>query len=245
MKRQIPSIRYLLFKDHSFYKKLKELLGYYPRNPEIFHVAFTHKSATLKQGNGESINNERLEYLGDAILDAVIAEYLYHYYPLQKEGFLTKLRARIVSRDQLNQLAMELGLDDYIVSYVHTRDIKNIYGNALEALIGAIFIDGGYKRTKKFILKQIIDKRLDINNIENENTDFKSQIIEWAQKNKQKLTFLDEELESDNPGQSFTAQILLNNRPVGEGEGTSKKEAQQKAAKQALKKKDLLQPNHS
>lgn len=234
MLRRIPTFRGLA-KEKLFYKSLYKLLGYYPRNIEVFKIAFTHKSASLKRDGGKFMNNERLEYLGDAILDAVIAEYLYAHFPEQEEGFLTKMRARIVSREKLNKMAFQLGLPKLVRSHIPNNGTKNIYGNALEALIGAVFIDSNYKKTKRFITQRIIKEYIDLSELKKQDPDYKSKLIEWAQKNKKEIQFENQDCFIEKQQSSgFTSQITLNEQVIGSGEGLSKKEAQQHAAHQAL-----------
>ncbi len=236
MFRKIPSYKYLFSEDRDFYFFVRDLIGYFPKNIKIFREAFVHKSASNYFKKYKNINNERLEYLGDAILDSVIAEFLYNVYPNNKEGFLTKMRSRLVSREQMNQMAEILGLNQYIIKYINSSKTKNIYGNALEALIGAVYIDGGYERTKCFIIKKIIRKHIDLDNLKQNDTDYKSQLIEWAQKNKQNVVFEDIENNEklDGLNNVFATEIITDNKVIGTGVGQSKKEAQQNAAREAL-----------
>ncbi|MFO7829248.1 MAG: ribonuclease III [Bacteroidales bacterium] len=235
MHKHLPPFKYFFSKDKKFYKLIYFLTGIYPRNIQVYKIAFTHKSASILLENNQYINNERLEFLGDAILAAIVADYLFSYFPYKKEGFLTKMRSKIVSREQLNEIALNLGLQYHIVSQAKINGTKNIYGNALEALIGAIYIDKGYKRVKKFIIQKIIKGNIDLNELTKNDSDYKSQIIEWAQKNRIEVKFLDEEVESTEiSSQYFASTIKVDNRILGTGKGSSKKEAQQHAACQAL-----------
>ena len=228
-------VKYYFLKEKKFYKLIFQLTGIYPSKLHVYKVAFTHKSASIHSDRSKRINNERLEFLGDAILAAIIADSLYSYFPYKKEGFLTKMRARIVSREQLNEIALNMGLQFHIVSQNNINGTKNIYGNALEALIGAIYIDKGYNKTKKFILERIIGKNIDLNKLSITDSDYKSQLIEWAQKNKVEILFNDEEIESTEQNNLyFTSLITLGDQDLGSGKGLSKKEAQQNASKQAL-----------
>lgn len=233
MLKHIYPVKYYISKDKKFYKLIYQLTGIYPSHLNIFKVAFTHKSAS--RFKTKNFNNERLEFLGDAILAAVIADILYSSFPYRKEGFLTKMRSRIVSREQLNEIALSMGLQFHIVSQNRLSGTKNIYGNALEALIGAIFVDKGFKKTKQFILTRLIKKHIDINKLINTDNDYKSQIIEWTQKNKMELKFKDQEIEStEYNNQCFTSEVIVNDDVIGKGKGSSKKEAQQNASKEAL-----------
>jgi len=170
-------------------------------------------------------------------LAAVIADYLFSYFPFKKEGFLTKIRARIVSREQLNEIAIKMGFQDLVVSQMRINGTKNIYGNAFEALIGAIYIDKGYKKTKKFIINRIIKKHINISELILTDSDYKSQLIELAQKNKLEILFEDSDaqpIEQNVP--YFNSTITLNGQILGNGTGSSKKEAQQNASREALVK---------
>ena len=232
-----PFVKYFFSGNKDFIRKLYRLIGFYPGNYKVYKIAFTHKSASIQFDSERYINNERLEYLGDAILAAVIADYLFSYFPFKKEGFLTKMRARIVSREQLNEIAIKLGLQDLIISQIKVNDTKNIYGNAFEALIGAIYIDKGYKKTKRFIIKRIIKKYININELIQVDSDYKSKLIELAQKNRLEIVF--EDTEGDMNEQNtpiFKSSVKLNNKVFGRGTGNSKKEAQQGAAREALTK---------
>jgi len=204
----------------------------------LYEIAFIHRSASATCKNGQLINNERLEYLGDAILDAIIADYLYEKFPDEDEGFLTKLRSKIVKRKQLNKLAYNLGISSFLVSNTNSRQTRdNLHGNAFEALIGAIYLDKGYRRTKKFIFRKILRKHLDVERLVRKESDFKSRIIEWAQKNKQDIRFVNQEEAHPDPHDSFfTSHIMLVDKELGTGTGHSKKDAEQKAAEEALTK---------
>jgi len=209
----------------------------YPVNIKVYRIAFTHKSASIVSDNQKFMNNERLEFLGDAMLAAVVADYLFSYFPFKQEGFLTKMRSRIVSREQLNEIALNLGLQYHIVAQAKMNGTKNIYGNALAAIIGAIYIDKGYNKTKKFILEKIIKGNINLYELIQNDSDYKSQIIEWAQKNHLDVKFIDEEIEStESYMQFFTSIIKVGDEVLGKGKGTSKKEAQQHASHRALDK---------
>ena len=235
MSRYIYPLRYYLSKDKEYYKLIYQLVGLYPSNLQVYKIAFTHKSAARHMEHNKRLNNERLEFLGDAILAAVIADSLFTRFPYKREGFLTKLRARIVSRERLNKIALEMGLQNYIIAQNKIIGTKNIYGNALEALIGAVYVDKGFEKTKKFIVERLINTYIDLEKLSCTNSDYKSQLIEWAQKNKYDLYFSDEEIEStETCKQYFTSQVIINEDSLGVGKGFSKKEAQQKASRQAL-----------
>jgi len=232
-----PLLKYLISGNKDFIRKLYRLTGFYPGNYKVYKIAFTHKSASIQFDSERYINNERLEYLGDAILAAVIADYLFSYFPFKKEGFLTKMRARIVSREQLNDIAIKLGLQDLIISQLKVNGTNNIYGNAFEALIGAIYIDKGYKRTKRFIINRIIKKYININELIQVDSDYKSKLIELSQKNRLEIIFEDSEGEMNEQNTPvFKSSVKINNKVFGKGSGNSKKEAQQNASREALTK---------
>jgi ribonuclease III len=229
-------------RDRDFYNQLRTIFGITPRNLDLYKLAFIHKSASLVLPRGKRVNNERLEYLGDAVLDAIVADYLFSQFPNQKEGFLTKMRSKIVSRTSLNQLALDMGIDKLIVAQSNVNNLqKNIYGNALEAIIGAMFIDRGFQFTSNCVVNSILEKYIDLDNLQMIENDYKSRIFEWAQKNKLILQFQSQEGDPDNiyiP--HFIASIVHNDQLLGEGHGSSKKEAEQNAAMEALIKIEEL-----
>lgn len=187
--------------------------------------------------DGTRINNERLEYLGDAILDTILSEYLFHKYPDANEGLLTKTRAKIVNREQLNQLAISLGFQDLVVSHLTSPNPTfNLYGDALEAFIGALFINRGYNKTRDFLIKKVLEKHLDLNRIFESETDYKSLILEWGQKQKQQVCFdCREETDPLTHKSIFNISLLINDIVTGTGRGNSKKEAEQEASLRAWK----------
>ena len=219
-----------------FYIKLVRILGFLPGNSRLYEIAFIHKSASATRKDGQVINNERLEYLGDAILDAIIAEYLYRLFPDRDEGFLTQLRAKLVKRKMLNRLASGLGIAPMLVARTGSEQARtNLLGNAFEALIGAIYLDKGYVRTKKYVIRKVLNKHVDLERLSRKESDFKSRIIEWAQKNRQEISFISqEETVEGSTIPYYTSQLLLEDKELGSGRGLSKKEAEQKAAEQAL-----------
>lgn len=227
-------------KDKKLFQSLNNILGFYPGNIALYKSAFRHKSAANKIKEGVKDSNERLEYLGDAILSAVVADYLFKKFPFKDEGFLTKMRSKIVSRSQLNPLAVKLGLKKFIESSLD-RGGKNvsINGDAFEALIGAIYLDKGYKVTSDFILNRIIQPHIDIDEIETKENDFKSKMIEWAQKEKKELKFRFEEINIDQEKQ-YIIQLIIDNEVYGKGQHFSKKRAEQIAAEEACIRLELL-----
>jgi ribonuclease-3 len=227
-----------IYKRSEFRTRLKRLLGFRPQNLRLYEMAFIHRSASYTLPDGIKINNERLEYLGDAIIDSILSDYLFHLYPQATEGFLTKTRARIVNRETLNQLGLSMGLNKLIVSNLSPSDsARNLYGNAVEALVGAMFIDKGFKRTRRFFIRQGLRKHLDLDAVLSAETDYKSLILEYCQKNRQKLNFtLQEKTGGNSMHQQFKITLTINNEPVAQGEGTTKKEAEQVASMNAWEK---------
>jgi len=226
-----------------FASRLKKILAFKPGNLKLYEIAFIHRSASFTLPDGKKVNNERLEYLGDAILDAILSDYLFMKFPDANEGFLTKIRSRIVKREVLNRLALSMGINKILISNVNSvQCTKNPYGNALEALIGSVFLDKGFKKTKKLFLTNVLNKYLDLNEIIDTDTDYKSLIFEWVQKNKSNLIFTyNEEYDFNLKKSIFSTTLYIDKVEVGEGHGSSKKEAEQEAASQALKRvKDNL-----
>ena len=230
----IDAIR-LRFDKKKLHKDLTILLGYYPRKWDVYELAFIHRSASVLLGNGTSVNNERLEFLGDAVLDAVIAEFLFDRFPGKDEGFLSKMRSKIVKRKQLNYLADKIGVNQLVTSNsINYRGGKHISGNAFEALVGAVYLDKGYNKTRDFIIKKILDNHIDLLELEQKESDYKSRIIEWAQKNKIEINFeSEEEIGNSSKIPYFVARVVISNQLMGEGRGASKKEAEQNASEQA------------
>jgi len=228
---------YLLNK-REFSSSLKKILGFSPGNIELYEIAFIHRSATFPLPNGKKVNNERLEYLGDAVLDAILSDYLFEKFPDANEGFLTKVRSRIVNRDVLNQLAVSMGINKILVSKISSSHLtKNLYGDAFEALIGSVFLDKGFRRTKRVFLRNVLNKYLDLDMIVKTDLDYKSLVFEWVQKHKSNLIFTYKEEYDFNLKKSVFSTILtIDKQEFGEGYGSSKKEAEQEAASQAWKK---------
>ncbi|MBE9519413.1 MAG: ribonuclease III [Bacteroidetes bacterium] len=224
-------------KNRRFYLDLVHMLGFMPRNLSLYRLAFIPKSAQQKNPSGNRLNNERLEYLGDALLDAIVANHLFNRFPEGDEGFMTKLRARIVKRKNLDYLATKIGLQAFINSGISNGSkSKHIYGNALEALIGAIYLDRGYGAARKFFERKILNRHIDLVRLAKKDPDYKSRVIEWTQKNRVEITFESkEEHLSGIKAPSFVSVILFNKEEKGSGRGDSKKEAEQQAAKAALK----------
>lgn len=233
---------YLLNK-REFSSGLKKILGFRPGNLKLYEIAFIHRSASYTLPDGKKVNNERLEYLGDAVLDAILSDFLFDKFPDANEGFLTKIRSRIVNRDVLNQLAISMGINKILISNVNSaHPTKNLYGDALEALIGSVFLDKGFRKTKKLFLRNVLNKYLDLNVIVNTDSDYKSLVFEWVQKHKSNLIFTyNEEYDFNLKKSVFSTTLIIDKIELGEGHGSSKKEAEQEAASQAWKRlKDNL-----
>ena len=214
------------------------ILGFLPRNLEIYEQACLHRSSSVKSGKGKWLNNERLEFLGDAVLDAIVADILYNEFKSKKEGFLTNTRSKIVQREMLNKIALQMGLDKFIVTATRMHSHNSyIYGNAFEALVGAIYLDRGYDVCKKFIRDRVIKPYIDLSRIARTEINFKSKLIEWGQKNKVDIVFelIESFLDPEN-NPMFQFRALLAGMEGGTGIGYSKKESQQNASQMALKK---------
>jgi len=217
---------------------MKAVTGFRPVNLNLYEQAFVHKSAMIKGTDGKFINNERLEFLGDAILGSIVAEELFKRFPRRDEGFLTKTRSRIVNRSLLNEIALRMGFGQWIKSQSQI-DISqtSIPGDALEAIVGAVYLDLGYRKCQQFVLDRIIIPHINLNKIAKKDTNYKSLLIEWGQKQKKIINFMTEEQHvSNGSAPIFMAIAIIDDEPAGEGKGFSKKEAQQNAARQALKK---------
>ena len=219
----------------SFYK----VLGFYPDKIEYYQLAVRHKSVSILTENGNHLSNERLEFLGDAVLNSVVTDILYRRYEDQREGFLTNTRSKIVKRDSLNQLAVEIGLDKLVkvTKYVDTHTNNNIYGNALEALMGAIYLDFGYKKCKQFVEHRLIKTFVNLDKVAENEVNFKSKLIEWSQKKRLVTEFiLMEDIVSGSNKHLFQSQVTIQGITICEASGNSKKESQQNASRIAYQR---------
>ena len=213
-------------------KFLKNVLGFKPRNLDVYKIAFIHSSASSKDAVCNTINNERLEYLGDAVLSAVIADYLFKKFPLHPEGPLTEMRSKIVCRDHLNKLSRKMGLEKFVVVEPHTEP-KSIHGDVFEALIGALYLDKGYNKTKDIIINKLLLTFMDLDSVLQEEHNYKSKILNWAQKNHHKIRF-ENSTEGNPKGRKlFISRCYLNNRFIAEAEEFTVKKADQLAAEKA------------
>lgn len=233
----LDEIRLLFRKDKESYLCFYKMLGFYPRNIEIYQQALLHKSSSVK-AKGRLLNNERLEFLGDAILDAVVADIVYKRFEGKREGFLTNTRSKIVQRETLNRIAVQIGLDK-LIKYTTRQSSHNSYmcGNAFEALVGAIYLDRGYETCKFFMEERIIKPYLNLDKLSRKEVNFKSKLIEWGQKNRFLIEFnLLEQSVDEQQNPVFETQVMVENIPAGQGRGYSKKESQQEAAHETLNK---------
>lgn len=223
-------------KDRAYYKILKSIFGLVPNNIELYKLALIHRSASLFLEDGTPINNERLEFLGDAVIETIVSDFLFIEYPEEKEGVLSQLRSRIVSRSSLNRLAIEIGLDRHIIAQGNIPLLqKHIYGDALEAVFGAIYLDKGYDYANRLFINDILRKYVDWEDMAEQETDFKSRLIEWGQKNRRQINF------ETKPSAAYTSKlpqfqtlVYVDDRVAGTGEGGSKKESEQAAAHEAF-----------
>jgi ribonuclease-3 len=231
-------IRFLGSPQRKSYLSFYKILGFFPENIEYYEEALLHKSLSRSGEARYLSNNERLEFLGDAVLNAIVADIVYHKFSGQAEGFLTNIRSKIVQRETLNRIAVDIGLDKMIQTTARTNTHKNhIYGNALEAFIGAAFLDKGFDMTRKFIERKIIGACLNMEKLAKKEVNFKSKLIEWSQKNKIALRFeLIEHFADEDHNQVFQSRVVLGDMLMGVGVGYSKKESHQQAAKVAVKK---------
>ena len=238
LRNQIDKIRLLFHNDRESYFCFYKILGFFPRNIRFYEQALLHKSTSIRSEKGRPLNNERLEFLGDAILDAIVGDIVYKHFEGRREGFLTNTRSKIVQRETLNKLAVEIGLDK-LVKYSTRSSSHNsyMYGNAFEAFIGAIYLDQGYERCKQFMEKKILKNYIDLDKMSRKEVNFKSKLIEWSQKTKMEVSFelIEQFLDQDyNP--MFHTEVRIESLSAGTGTGYSKKESQQNAAQMALKK---------
>ena len=219
-------------KDKAFYAAIDDMFGFIPNNIELYKLALIHKSASVVLENGQHINNERLEFLGDAVLESVSSDYLFIEFPDKNEGFLTQLRSKMVSRQTLNEVAKRIGLDDYVITHSSNNlSQKHIYGDAFEAMMGAIYLDQGYDFVNRLLINKIFVDYIKVGSLLESETDFKSRLIEWCQKNHHTIYFAtshDKTYSSTHP--FFYSKVLIDNMEVGYGAGDSKKEAEQRAA---------------
>ena len=236
LNKSIDRIKLPFRKEKELYLSLYNIIGVLPHNLSFYKTALLHKSVARRNDKGKPVNNERLEFLGDAILDAIVGDIVYEHFPGKREGFLTNTRSKIVQRETLNKLANDLGITRLILSSGHSQS-HNSYlgGNAFEALVGALYLDHGYTACMKFMKKQILGELINIDKVAYKEVNFKSKLIEWTQKHKICLEFKPLSFGKDKEGSpTFSFQVVLEGIACGEGSGYSKKESQQEAAKVTL-----------
>lgn len=228
--------------DRLFTRRLKGMLGFTPGKLRLYKLAFAHKSNPVDKLNPAN-NNERLEYLGDAILGTIVAEYLFKKYPNSDEGFLTKMRSKIVKRKSLNKIADKMGLDIFLMHYNNTRLSHSMLGNALEALVGAIYLDKGYQSTKHYVIREILRKYLDIHELEELDDNFKSQLLEWCQKNNKSISYKLLAKYKFEKRDRFKVAVLVNGQKMATADDYNKKSAEQIASEKALGNLGLILNN--
>lgn len=226
-----------LSSNKEFVGKLKNILGFVPRNVRLYEMAFRHKSVAVPIKDGVKNSNERLEFLGDAVLGSIVAELLFKLYPYKDEGFLTEMRSKIVSRANLNQLSQKLGLSEFIKYDARVITFPNkqssLFGDAFEALIGAIYMERGYLFTKEFFLERIIKPHIDLHLLEQTETNFKSRLIEWCQHGGKEVHFMQVDNPEGESSKMFSVQVVVSGEVCGEGRDFNKKSAEKLAAEKA------------
>jgi len=234
----IDKLKLLIVKDKEFYSYLKKQLKIDARHLKLYELAFLHRSASLSLPDGSIVNNERLEFLGDAIIDAVIADFLFRKFPNEREGFMTRMRAKIVNRAHLDSIANRMGLVQAVKTYATSAESvkKRICGEVLEALMGAMYLDRGFEKTHKYITGHILKNYIDLEQLTQTETDFKSRLIEWGQKHRLQVEFetIEERKGKPNTGPQFSVRVTISNVPIAKGSGKSKKEAEQMAAQKTI-----------
>ena len=235
----IDTIKLPFRKEKELFSALYKILGFYPHDISLYKQALLHKSVGRRNDKGRPINNERLEFLGDAILDAVVGDIVYRHFEGKREGFLTNTRSKLVSRNTLGKLAQEMGIDQLVKSSDHSTSHNNYKnGNAFEALVGAIYLDRGYNACMRFMEKRILAQVINIDKVAYKEVNFKSKLLEWSQKNRVKLEFREVKQDKEQTSGSpvFTTQVYLEGVEGCKGTGYSKKESHQNASKDTLQR---------
>lgn len=238
----ILKIYYRWFSPHRrFVHRLKDLLGFTPTKMSTFRLAFSHKSNNnAENGSFATQNNERLEFLGDAVLGTIVAEYLFKKYPTGDEGFLTKMRSKIVKRKTLNKIGFDMGLDEILQDYNNTRIARSMLGNAVEALVGAVYMEKGYRGTYRFVVRRMLRNYVDIEGLETYDDNYKSQLLEHCQKSGQMVSYKTVKRFKQDKRDRFKVAVMINGTEAGTGEDYNKKSAEQQASRKALKELGLL-----
>ena len=234
----IDRIKLPFRQEKELFSSLRDIMGFYPHNIKYYKVALTHKSSGQRNDKGRPLNNERLEFLGDALLDAVVGHIVYEHFSGKREGFLTNTRSKLVSRETLGKLAEEMGLTELIQSNTSKRS-HNSYmaGNAFEALVGAIYLDQGYDAVMRFMKKRILKEMVNIDKVAYKEVNFKSKLLEWTQKNRVRMDYRMLKQDKDEKGSPIFGFLVVIEGVEGEkGQGYSKKEAQQIASKETLQR---------
>lgn len=226
--------------DKSFTKRLRQLVGFTPANIGIFRLAFSHKSTASEKAYAVQ-NNERLEYLGDAVLGTIVAEYLFKKYPNSDEGFLTKMRSKIVNRKSLNEIGDKMGLDMLLSEYNQTRLSRSMLGNAVEALVGAVYLEKGYNGTKRFIIEKMLRNYVDVHELETVDDNYKSQLLEWCQKNGHAVTYKLLARYKFEKRDRFKVAVMVDGKKVATADDFNKKSAEQTASEKAMRAMSILE----
>jgi len=233
---------YYLHPDKELARRLRGLIGFTPVHLGLFKLAFFHKS-TFSSNDYAISNNERLEFLGDAVLSTIVAEYLFKKYPNSDEGFLTKMRSKIVKRNSLDEIADKMGLDLVLANYNLTRLSKSMLGNALEALVGAVYIEVGYARTKHYVVSRILRRYLDIHELESYDDNYKSQLLEWCQKNGRQIEYKVMAKYKSEKRDKFKVAVYVDGKKLGTADDFNKKSAEQLASERAMTALGMLAGN--
>jgi ribonuclease-3 len=230
---------HFLSEDKELARRLRQLIGFTPANMAIFRLAFSHKSSSSEKPYAVQ-NNERLEYLGDAVLGTIVAEYLFKKYPNSDEGFLTKMRSKIVKRKSLNLIGDKMGLDMLLSEYNQTRLSRSMLGNAVEALVGAVYLEKGYKGTKRFVVNKILRNYVDVHELETVDDNYKSQLLEWCQKNGQTVTYKLLARYKFEKRDRFKVAVMVNGKKIATADDFNKKSAEQTASEKAMHSMGIL-----
>lgn len=233
---------YYFHPDRELARRLRQLIGFTPVRLQLFKLAFFHKS-TFASKDYAIANNERLEFLGDAVLSTIVGEYLFKKYPNSDEGFLTKMRSKIVKRHSLDEIADRMGLDLFLANYNQTRLSKSMLGNALEALVGAVYIERGYDGTKVFVVRRILRKYLDIHELEGFDDNYKSQLLEWCQKSGRQIEYKVVAKYKSEKRDKFKVAVFVDGKKVGTADDFNKKSAEQLASERAMTALGMLGGN--
>lgn len=227
--------------DKKLINAIQTIAGFKPVNLELYRLATRHSSVAKENGLGFKENNERLEYLGDAILGAAVADYLFKKFPYKSEGFLTEMRSRIVNRESLNLLARRIGIGSIVQFDQKNAQLQQvILGNTLEAIVGAVYLDKGYLRTAKFVISKLIAPNYNLEELANTQNNFKSLLIEWSQREGKEVRFEISTVQKGRAYKEFTAEVIIDNEVAGTGYGNNKKKAEQDAAFKACEKLNIL-----